>query len=271
MPKQHDLPTSTRCTINAQIPLQPIQINQETTHPYKPKKPPPMTTPDESNSKPATALIRTVTLVLCAICALSALPWIWMSISHFGGFAWGLFGFELIVLFGCLMTMLVCMGRVKVGMAFPMAIACLIGTILVGAVFGLYVDARAIVGDNPTIGPWVIRTVLFRLGVIGLLSLLATLDVYRRDARSWGLVIRSAIFMLPVLAVVGWLKVKGMPAVNDSAGEPSPVLMIVILLAGLIVGILLSIGGHFLIRSFEIALPESNSDPKPDKTNKKPA
>ncbi len=269
MPKKHDLPKSAGSTINAQIPLQPIQLSQYTTPLHKPKKPQHMTTPDES--KPATPLIRTTTMVLCVICALSALPWIWMSISHFGGFAWGLFGFELIVLFGCLMTMLVCIGKMKVGMAFPMAIACLIGTILVSAVFGLYVDARAVVGDNPTIGPWVIRTVMFRMGVIGLLCLLATLDVYRRDARSWGLVIRSAIFLLPVLAAAGWIKFKGMPAVNDSSGEPSPVMMVVILLAGLIFGILLSIGGHFLIRSFEIALPEPNPDPQPDKTNKKPA
>ncbi len=212
--------------------------------------------------------IRMGVLVLCILTALSTLPWITMSISKFGGFAWGLFGFELIVLLGCLVTMLVALGKVRVGTSMPMAIVCLVGTILVAAVFGIHVDARAVVGDNPQVQPWIIRTLMFRMGVIGLLSLLATLDVYRRDGRSWGLFIRSVLFLLPVLAVLAWIKLKGVGSIEDSSGELSPVKMVIFLLAGLGLGILFSIGGHFLIRSFEIALPEKNTDPKPEKTAK---
>src|SRR5690606_38568308 len=145
--------------------------------------------------------------------AISALPWMWMSISKFGGFAWGIFGFEMIVLLGAIMTMLVCIGKVRVGSAFPLALLCLSGTILVGAVFGLHVDARAVVGDNPEIQPWINRTILVRLGSIALFTLVATLDVYRRDARSWGLVVRSAAFLIPVIATLAWIKVKGLPEI----------------------------------------------------------
>lgn len=219
-----------------------------------------MTSSTQSISNPPSKLIYTVAVVLCVICAISTLPWLVMATGRFGGFAWGLFGFELIVLLGCLMTLAVCMGKVQVGGGFPMAILCLIGTLLVGAVFGIHVDARAVVGDDPQIQPWINRTLMLRLGLIAFLSLLATLDVYRRDARSWGLMIRSALFLAPVLAVLGWLKFSGMPAMADSSGELSPARMVGVLLGGLVFGILLSIGGHFFIRSYEIAIPETDPD-----------
>ncbi len=223
---------------------------------------------DQSSLKNASpVLLRYATLVVCVLVAVSTLPWIWMAFGKFGGFAWGMFGFELILLFGCLMTIWVSLGKIQVGKAFPMAVACLIGTILVGVVFGIHVDARAVVGDNPQVGPWINRTLLFRFGAIGVLSLLATLDVYRRDTRSWSLVLRSILFLAPVMAVLGWMKLKGMPAVADASGEPSPIRMILILLGGLILGVLFSIGGHLLIRSYEIAIPEE----EPEKTGKKAA
>jgi len=196
-------------------------------------------------------------MAISILVALSSLPWLFMAVGQFGGFAWGLFGFELIMLLGCIMTLLVCIGKVRVENAFPVAIACLVGTILVGMVFGIYVDARALVGDNPDIYPWINRTLMFRFAAIASLSLLATLDVYRRDARSWGLIARSVVFMLPVLGALAWIKFKGLPVVSGGSGDPKPIAMIIILLGGLILGILFSIAGHFLIRSFEIALPEN--------------
>lgn len=205
------------------------------------------------------APIRMGVLALCALVAVSTLPWLWMALGEFGGFAWGLFGFELIALMGCLLTALVCLGRVKINGAMPLAIACLAGTLLVGVVFGLYVDGRAVIGDNPTLRPWITNTVLLRVGVIGLLALLATLDVYRRDARTWGLVLRAAVFLVPVLAILAWFRLKGLPAVANEAGEMSPVRMVLVIVGGLVFGILLSIGGHFLIRSFEVALPEKTT------------
>jgi len=198
--------------------------------------------------------------MICAIVGLSTLAWIWMAIGHFGGFAWGLFGFEGVVLLGSVMSVLVCLSKVRVGMNFPLAIACFVGTILVAMVFGLYVDARALVGDNPTIGPWINRTMMLRLGAIVLLSTIASLDVYRRDARSWGLVLRAGIFLSPIVVLGVWIKLKGIPSALDPAGELSPLRMIVTLVAGLVILILFSIGGHFLIRSFEIALPEPDPD-----------
>lgn len=227
-----------------------------------------MTTHAELSPKPSTGPIRSAALVICALCALTTLPWIYMSIGQFGGFAWGLFGFELVVLLGCLMTIFVCLGKIRVGMAFPMAMACLIGTILVAAVFGLYVDARAVVGDHPTIHPWVMKTLMFRISIILLLSVLATLDVYRRDPRSWGLIIRAVLFVIPVVALGAWIKVKGLPMSGNGSGEPSSVRMVVYALSGLGIGILLSIGGHFLIRSYEIAFSEPKLDTEPEKTGK---
>jgi F0F1-type ATP synthase assembly protein I len=213
---------------------------------------------------PTPSPIRLSIIAISAITALSALPWILIAATEFKSFAWGLFGFEFILLLGCLMTIWVALNKKTVGSTMPMAIVCLIGTILVGAVFGIHVDARAIVGEDPTIGPWINRTRDFRLLVIIAFSMLAVLDVYRRDARSWGLVLRAVIFLLPIVAILGWIKLKGMPSVNDSSGELSPMRMVVFLLSGLGIGILFSIGGHFLIRSFEIALPEPQPAPSPE-------
>ncbi|MEX0876817.1 MAG: hypothetical protein WD114_05095 [Phycisphaerales bacterium] len=210
------------------------------------------------------AAIRMSVVVLCALVAVSTLPWLWMALGRFGGFAWGLFGFELIVLIGCVMTALVCLGSVRVGGALPLAIACLAGTLLVDAVFALHVDARNLIGSNhPDVQPWVNRMLLFRLGVIGLLTLIATLDVYRRDARSWGLMLRAAAFLIPVIACIAWIRLRGVPTVTTPDGELSPLKMVLVMVGGLLLGILFSAGGHFLIRSYEIAVPE--------KTGKTPA
>jgi uncharacterized protein YneF (UPF0154 family) len=199
------------------------------------------------------------TLVLCLATAATTLPWMWMAIGKFGGFAWGMFGFELIVLFGCVMTMLVALSKVKVASAFPLALICLAGTILVGAVFGLYVDARAVIGDNPTIQPWINRTIMARLLVIVALVLISTLEMYRRDNRSWGMVFKAVLFFFPVLVVLAWIRFKGFPSLSNSAGDLLPFRMVLMLLGGLILGIFMSIGGHFLIRSFEIAVPDEKS------------
>jgi len=222
-----------------------------------------MNTTPPTNLDQTPKLLRTLTLVLSVLTGASALPWVWMAIGEFGGFAWGLFGFELIVLLGCIMTALVALGKVQVGKAFPLALACLAGTLLVTAVFGLYVDARAVVGDNPGLAPWVMRTLKFRLLMILVLCLLGTLDVYRRDARSWGLVFKSILFLIPVVGAMGWIKLKGIP--GTGASEPSPASMIIVLLGGLVLGIFVTISGHLLIRSYEIALPE----PSPKKSPKK--
>lgn len=210
-----------------------------------------------NNTTPA--IYRVATALICLIAAISTLPWIFMSFGKFGGFAWGLFGFELMVLIGSVVTMLVCFGRIRVDGAFPLAVLCFIGTLLVASVFGIYVDARNVVGSNhPTIQPWVMRTLLLYLALVAGLAVIAALDVYRRDPRSWGMLLRSLPFLIPVLAAGVYFQRTGFPTITDSAGEMSIVRMLAFIVGGLVLGILVSVGGHFLIRSFEIALPEKN-------------
>lgn len=210
-------------------------------------------------SNPTPALFRMITALICVVAAGSTLPWIFMSFGKFGGFAWGLFGFELLVLLGALMTLLVAIGKVRVEGAFPLALLCFIGTILVASVFGIHVDARNVVGSNhPSIQPWVNRTLMLHLAMIGALSVIAALDVYRRDARSWGMLMRSLPFVIPVLAAGVYFQRSGFPTITDASGEMSIVRMLAFIVGGLVFGILLSVGGHFLIRSFEVALPEKN-------------
>lgn len=204
-------------------------------------------------------MLRYTAMLVCAIAAISALPWMYLSLGRFGGFAWGLFGFELMVLLGAIMTVMVSLGRVQVGRAFPMAIACFAGTLLVVSVFGIHVDARNVVGENnPGIQPWVNRTLMLYLAIIAALSSIAMIDVFRRSSRSLGIALRSAVFLVPLIALGVYFKARGVPSMTDSAGELSIVRMLAMIVGGLFVGILLSVGGHLLIRSFEVALPEKN-------------
>lgn len=221
-------------------------------------------------TSPTPAILRISTALIALVAALSSVPWMVMSLSKFGGFAWGLFGFELMVCLGAITTILVAMGRIRVGGAFPLALLCFIGTILVASVFGIHVAARSAIADNhPTIQPWVNRTLVLHLAMIGALSVIATLDVYRRDKRSWGMLLRSLPFVLPLLAAMGYFARSGVPAITDANGEMSIFRMLSFIVGGLTLGILMSVGGHFVIRSFEVALPEDlpedlseNSAPK---------
>ncbi|MGV6814436.1 MAG: hypothetical protein ACWA5W_05415 [Phycisphaerales bacterium] len=215
-----------------------------------------------AHSESTPVMINWALRAICALVALTTLPWMWLAIGHFGGFAWGLFGFELLVLLGSIMTLMVTFGKVQVTSYLPMAIACLIGTLLVSAVFGLFVDAKSVAADDPIITPWIVRTLSFRLLMIALLSVIAAIDVYRRNPRSWGLALRGVLFLIPVLAVGAWVNLNGLPSTTNAAGEPSPVGMIIILLSGLGLGVLFSIAGHLLIRSFEVGFEA----PTPEKT-----
>jgi len=225
-----------------------------------------MTKTDQMSNSNTPAPIRMLTLIVSILVAISALPWLWMSMTQFRAFAWGVFGFEFCVILGAVMTMLVALKKLRVGNAFSLALACLAGTILVSMVFGTHVEARTLIGDDPKLQPWVNRTLLFRVAAVGLLSLIATLDVYRRSSKSWGLILRSIFFLAPVLVALGWIMKMGMPTINDSSGELSPTRMIIALLSGLLIGIFFSIGGHYLIRSFEVSFPEPGLASEPEKS-----
>ncbi|MHA7812267.1 MAG: hypothetical protein ACX94C_02580 [Phycisphaerales bacterium] len=210
-----------------------------------------------NNTTPA--IYRLSTALICVVAVLSALPWMFMSFGKFGGFAWGLFGFELMVVLGAVMTLLVCFGRIRVDNAFPLAVLCFVGVLVVASVFGIYVDARNVVGSNhPDVQPWVMRTLMLYIALIAGLSVIATLDVYRRSSRSWGMLLRSIPFVIPFVAAAVYFQRTGFPAVTDASGEMSIVRMLLFIVGGLVLGILISVGGHFLIRSFEVALPEKN-------------
>ena len=219
-----------------------------------------MTSSPDQHPDTTPLIIRYGAILLSVIAAISTLPWMYLSMGRFGGFAWGLFGFELMVLLGALMTVMVCIGKVRVQGAFPLALTCFAGTLLVASVFGIHVDARSLIdGNHPTVAPWVNRTLMLYLAIIAVLTLIAMLDVYRRSASSWGLVVRAVIFLVPVLAVGVYVQRSGFPSIQDSAGELSVVRMVSMILGGIVLGILMSVGGHFLIRSFEVSLPEKTA------------
>ena len=193
--------------------------------------------------------------VLGIIVALSALPWLWYSISHFGGFAWGVFGFELLTIAAGIFAIMLALGKFKDGWA--LAVTAIAGSILVAMVFGMYVDfVMAKKTDFPDLYPLAKNTLLGRGASVGALFLIASVAVFTRSKKSIPLVIKSILCIAPV-AIVGALMYFNIgPGVwingHMAAGTGSGALQAVLVLGmGLIFITLVSASGHLLIRAYE--------------------
>ena len=83
-------------------------------------------------------ICRLAVALLGILVALSALPWSYYSLNHFGGFNWGLLGFELVTLLAGIFGILFGLGKFRSGWAI--GVTAIAGAILVAMVFGIYVD-----------------------------------------------------------------------------------------------------------------------------------
>ncbi|MBZ0173584.1 MAG: hypothetical protein K8E66_14475, partial [Phycisphaerales bacterium] len=130
-----------------------------------------------------------------------------------------------------------------------MAALCVGGTVAVSAGFAM-LDFRSNLGANAGLAglvmPWVGVQTLSATAIIfaGGLAVLA-----RRPA-SWGLVFKGLMILVPagVILAGAWL---GRGLIPE--GENGRVISLgALLFGGVVVGLLVSIGGHVLIRAFEI-------------------
>ncbi len=212
-----------------------------------------MTTATENPIPLPAKSIRSAVLVLSLITAMSAIPGIYLGIGSFGGFAWGMFGFEALVLCSSILGILLGLGKITDG--FALAVLCIVGTMVVGAVFGIHFDARTKIADNATFVPWVNRMLLIRLVLIAGFASCASVAVFSRDARCWKSAFMGVAFLAPVLVSVVLLRRFGFPFSGGQDAEPGALSVISFLLIALVLGIMISAGGHFLIRAFEIGQP----------------
>ncbi|MFK7759886.1 MAG: hypothetical protein AB8C13_08065 [Phycisphaerales bacterium] len=221
-----------------------------------------MTTNSAQNESAAQAAIPSPPMVcrlglgvIGILVALSALPWAYFAIGKFGGFAWGLFGFEILTIVCGIFAVLFAMGRFKAGWA--LGVTALTGSILVAMVFGLYVDfIMSKQSDYPDIYQLSRVTFFGRAGAIALMFVIASLAVFSRNKASYPFAFKSFVFALPII-VVGALMQKNIgpgawinSTLSNSSGTGAVQAVLAITL-GLIFIILVSASGHLLIRAFE--------------------
>jgi len=192
---------------------------------------------------------------LGVIVALSALPWMWYSISHFGAFDWGLFGFELLTILAGIFAIFFGLGKFKEG--WGIGVTAIAGSILVALVFGLYLGfILAKKTDFPDLYPLAKYTLMTRAAVITGLFIFASIAVCSRNAKSIPYIIKAALCAAPIAAVAAMLQYNIGPGVwinNSLAGGSGTGALqsILALTLGLFFIVFISAAGHLLIHAFE--------------------
>ncbi len=164
---------------------------------------------------------------------------------------WSTLGFSIIAAIAAAMGLLAGLGRFTSG--YGMATLCIGGTIAVAAGFSM-LDLKPNLHANPTLTrllmPWVAVQVIASAGIV----LGGAVAVLSRAKESWRLLSRGLMLLVPagIIAAAMWATLDAIPE-NKNGRVLS---LAVLVFGGLIVGILVSIGGHFLIRAFEITAEE---------------
>lgn len=173
-------------------------------------------------------------------------------------------GFEALALAGAGVALAIGLGRFRSG--FGLAALCVAGTAAVTGVFGLELAASpnlrpaVLAGDTPEIALRVIRlTVLARLGLAMLGVALAGAGVLARNPASLRPLRTGLLLLVPVLGLSVWLFGYGgasavVGPVDTGLGVAR---LIASLFGGLVLLVIASVGGHFVIRAFEKTTPEA--------------
>ena len=217
-------------------------------------------TPLESPELPAPpALCRIGVAILGILVALTTLPWMYYTMGHFGGFAWGFFGFELLTILAGVFAVLLGLGKFKQG--WGIGVTAIAGSILVALVFGLYVDfVMARKTDFPDLYPLAKNTLIARAAIIAALFALASIAVFARNSKSVVYIVKAAACALPIIIVAGLMRANIGPgaSINNAleAGSGSGALQAVVALTlGLFFIVLISAAGHLMIRAYESGRP----------------
>lgn len=207
-----------------------------------PQLPPP---PNDADLPPAGPWTRRVALVSSVVIAASAVGMLFVAafVPEKPGLA--MLGFELVVLAAGIVGVLFGLGRFGAGPG--LALFCLGGSTLLCSALGVF-DMRMNL-DRTLLG----GIAALRAATGGSLVLLAAWEVLRRDARSWGMLIKGVLltgFVVGVIAGVFAARNTWLVQGTDGALE------IARITGGLVVGLLLmvsgSVGVHLIIRAFQM-------------------
>jgi hypothetical protein len=211
-------------------------------------------------AKMAPGWARLVVGLLGALFALSALMMAPAALLAGAKPAFQLFGFEIVTLIGGLMAIWLARGRAPEG--FGLAVLGIAGAAGAGAVLSYmsvtgkhdFLHPSGVLGKIP-LWPWF----LLRVGGSGVLVATAALAVMLRRPASLLVLTKGLIVLAPALVMAGYValmvkngrtpfgELKGIVAVAATTGA---------LFAGVLVVAALAIGGHLVIRAFEMGRRE---------------
>lgn len=212
-------------------------------------------TPSPTDSPPpAPRLVRVGVLVFSSGLGVSALAGLGVALLAFPGVLLAMAAYEAAVVMAAVFGVLLGLGRFREG--FGLACLCVAGTVVTGAFFGVYKDLRV-----NTVTPGQIRAadalLVGRVLGAGAVAGLGALAVLSRDARSWPLLAKGVLIGSPVVVVGGWLVWTRGAALSAPVGETAgTVRTIAVILGGLVLMVLGSIGAHLCIRAFEVTRPD---------------
>lgn len=210
---------------------------------------------------PAPAIARWGTMVLSAVLGLSALAGLWLALVAGESTLWFSTIFELLTLAAAAIGILAAIGRFRDGWA--LSLACVAGTTLVCAVFA-FVELRANFNNDPSYAGLMKPYLGFRLALAAGFGGLASLAVFSRNPACWGAFIKGMIVLAPAVAVLGWIGLRGGAFLGATRSTPGAEAARILMLCfgGLVLIGLISVGGHLLIRAYELGrAPADRPDP----------
>lgn len=182
---------------------------------------------------------------------LSVLPALWLTTLGGEAVLWFSTAFETLVLSVAVIALLAGFGRFRDG--WGLSLACVAGTVLVCAVFA-FVEVRANFNDDPNVAGWLKPYLAFRLGMACYFGAWGSLAVFSRNPASFRTLAKAMALLAPAVGLLGWVVVRGVPGANATSASPGAeaARILALCLGGLIVIGLLSVGGHLVIRAYDL-------------------
>ena len=205
---------------------------------------------------------RWAALGLSAALAISVPPVLFVTLIRGDAVLWFSSIFELLVLAAAVSGIASGLGRFVNGWA--LSLACVAGTVLVCAVFA-FLEIRANFGSEPDVAGLIKPYLALRLALAAAIAGVASAAVFSRNRACWIALAKGLLVLVPPVAIVAWYVATGGGFLG--ATRPTPggeaARLILLTLGGLILVGFVSVGGHLLIRAYELGRPEEASRAQP--------
>lgn len=192
-------------------------------------------------------------LLASAAAGLGAAACLYLAIFQATQVLWASAGFMIVILVAAALGILTGTGRFRIG--YGMAALSIAGTIAGGALFG-WRDLASNLGRDPQIGPMLLPWLGFEAACGLVIAFAGALAVLSRVTTSWRYLNRGLLLLIPaaVLLGAGYFGWNRLP--DESSGRV--IGFGLLLIGGLVIGTLVSLGGHNVIRAFEVAGEDPN-------------